>query len=40
MERRNSMDFFLDDSRGEEDWTVAGFYVENEDTIYGGRELY
>lgn len=40
MERRYSMDFFLGDSNGEEDWTVSGFYVENEDTIYGGRELY
>ena len=40
MERRYSMDFFLDSSRGEEDWTVSYFYVENKDTIYGGRELY
>ena len=40
MEQRNTMNFFLEDSHGEENGTVSGFYVENQDNIYAGRELY
>lgn len=39
MEQRYSMQFFLEEYHGKEETEMSYFYLENDDHLYGGREL-